>query len=161
MFSRFHGVPLEHERRVVRWREPRRRPHLPTLVGLLVRVASWCWWCRLRSSDEVLSPFVGGDVEVCLPEQLLGGSRRLLKYGSNEGRVIGSPIEVLDHCCFRNLGDTISHSLKPFEVRQESLIPSVPDGFEVPWLRRLVGERLEVGDEAPTEVAPAVDAVSG
>jgi hypothetical protein len=35
------------------------------------------------------------------------------------------------------------------------------DGFEVPWLRRFVGERLEVGDEAPTEVAPVVDAVSG
>jgi hypothetical protein len=41
---------------------------LPTLVGLLVRVASWCRWCRLRSFDEVLSPFVGGDVEVRLLE---------------------------------------------------------------------------------------------
>ena len=47
------------------------RPLLPTLVRLLVRVASWCRWCRLCSSDEVLSPFVGGDVKVCLPEQLL------------------------------------------------------------------------------------------
>jgi hypothetical protein len=44
------------------------RPLLPTLVGLLVRVASWCRWCRLCSSDEVLSPFVGGDVEVRFPE---------------------------------------------------------------------------------------------
>jgi hypothetical protein len=35
------------------------------------------------------------------------------------------------------------------------------NGFEVPWLRRLVRERLEVGDEAPTEVALVVDAVSG
>jgi hypothetical protein len=51
------------------------RPLLPTLVGLLVRVASRCW---LRSSDEVLSSLVGGDVEVGFPEQLLGGSRRLL-----------------------------------------------------------------------------------
>jgi hypothetical protein len=92
------------------------RPLLPTLVGLLVRVASWCRWCRLRSSDEVLSPFISGDVEVRLPEQLLGGSRHLLKYGSDEGRVIGSMIEVLDHGCLRNLGDTISHGLKPFEV---------------------------------------------
>jgi hypothetical protein len=41
------------------------RPLLPTLVGLLVRVASWCGWSRLRSPDEVLSLFVGGDVEVC------------------------------------------------------------------------------------------------
>jgi hypothetical protein len=43
-------------------------PLLPTLVGLLVCVASWCWRCRLRSSDEVLSPFIGGDVEVRFPE---------------------------------------------------------------------------------------------
>jgi hypothetical protein len=35
------------------------------------------------------------------------------------------------------------------------------DGFEVPWLRRLVGEGLEVGDKTPTEVALVVDAVSG
>jgi hypothetical protein len=44
------------------------RPLLPTLVGLLVCVASRCRWCRLRSSDEVLSSFVGGDVEVRFPE---------------------------------------------------------------------------------------------
>jgi hypothetical protein len=44
------------------------RPLLPTLVGLLVRVASWCHRCRFRSSDEVLSSFVGGDVEVRFPE---------------------------------------------------------------------------------------------
>jgi hypothetical protein len=40
-------------------------------------------------------------------------------------------------------------------------IPSALDGFEVPWLHRFVREGLEVGDEAPTEVAPVVDAVSG
>jgi hypothetical protein len=137
------------------------RPLLPTLVGLLVHVASWCRQCRLCSSDEVLSSFVGGDVEVRLPKQLLGGSRCLLQYGSDECRVIRAPVEVLDYCCFRDLGDRISHGLKPFEVQPESLIPSVLDGFEVPWLRWLVGERLEVGDEAPTEVAPVVDAVSG
>jgi hypothetical protein len=137
------------------------RPLLLTLVGLLVRGASRCRWCRLRSSDEVLSPFVGGDVEVRFSEQLLGGSRCLLKYGSDEGRVIGSPIEVLNHCCFRNLRDTISHGLKPLEVRPESLIPLAPYGFEVPWLHRLVRERLEVDDETPTEVAPVVDALSG
>jgi hypothetical protein len=44
------------------------RPLLPTLVGLLVCVASWCRRCRLCSSDEVLSSFVGGDVEVRFPE---------------------------------------------------------------------------------------------
>jgi hypothetical protein len=92
------------------------RPLLPTFVGLLVRVASWCCRCRLCSSDEILSSFVGGDVEVGFPEQLLGGSRRLLQYGSDEGRVIRSPVEVLDHCRFCDLGDTISHGLKSFEV---------------------------------------------
>jgi hypothetical protein len=51
---------------------------LPTLVGLLIRVASRCRWCWFYSSDEVLSSLVGGDVEVGFPEQLLGGSRRLL-----------------------------------------------------------------------------------
>jgi hypothetical protein len=54
------------------------RPLFPAFVGLLVRIASWCCWCRLRSSDEVLSSLVGDDVEVGFPEQLLGGSRRLL-----------------------------------------------------------------------------------
>jgi hypothetical protein len=54
------------------------RPLLPTLVGLLVRVASRFRWCWLRSSNEVLSSLVGGDVEVGFSKQLLGGSRRLL-----------------------------------------------------------------------------------
>jgi hypothetical protein len=44
------------------------RPLLPMFVGLLVRVASWCRWCRLCSSDEVLSSFVDYDVEVGFPE---------------------------------------------------------------------------------------------
>jgi hypothetical protein len=51
------------------------RSLLPTLVGLLIRVASRCWF---YSSNEVLSSLIGGDVEVGFPEQLLGGSRRLL-----------------------------------------------------------------------------------
>jgi hypothetical protein len=92
------------------------RPLLPTFVGLLVRVASRCCRCRLCSSDEVLSSFVDGDVEVGFPEQLLGGSRLFLQYSSDEGRVIRSPVEVLDHCRFRELGDTISHGLKSLEV---------------------------------------------
>jgi hypothetical protein len=54
------------------------RSLLPTLVGLLIRVASRCRWCWLYSSDEVLSSLVGGDVEVGFSEQLLGGSRHLL-----------------------------------------------------------------------------------
>jgi hypothetical protein len=54
------------------------RPLLPAFAGLLVRIASWCCRRRLRSSDEVLSSLVSGDVEVGFPEQLLGGSRRFL-----------------------------------------------------------------------------------
>jgi hypothetical protein len=54
------------------------RPLLPALVRLLVRVTLRCRWRRLRSPEEVLSSFVGGDVEIGFPEQLLGGGRRLL-----------------------------------------------------------------------------------
>jgi hypothetical protein len=57
--------------------------------------------------------------------------------------------------------NTISHGLKSFEVRPKSLISPALDGFEIPRLSRLVGERLEVGDKTPTEVAPVIDAVSG
>ena len=89
------------------------RPILPALVSLLVRITPWCRWSRLRSLDEVLGPFVGGDVEVRLPEQLLVSGRCLLYYGSNEGRVIRFSVEVLDHCCFSDLENMISHGLKP------------------------------------------------
>jgi hypothetical protein len=61
------------------------RPLFPMFVGLLVRVASRCLRHRLCSSDEVLSSFVSGDVEVGFLEQLLGGSRRFLQYGVDEG----------------------------------------------------------------------------
>jgi hypothetical protein len=61
------------------------RPLFPTFVGMLVRVTSRCRRCRLCSSNEVLSSFVGGDVEVGFLEQLLGGSRRFLQYGTDEG----------------------------------------------------------------------------
>jgi hypothetical protein len=99
------------------------RPLLPTLVGLLVRVTPRCRRSRLRSPDEVLSLFVSSDVEVCFPEQLLGGGRRFLQYGSNEDRVIRSPVEVLNHCCFSDLGDAISLGMKPLEVRPKHFIP--------------------------------------
>jgi hypothetical protein len=46
-----------------------------------------------------------------------------LQYGSDEGRVIRSPVEVLNHCCFSDLGDAISHGLKPLEVRPKHFIP--------------------------------------
>jgi hypothetical protein len=154
VFARLRRVHLGHERRADGM------DLFPMLVGLLVRVAPRCRWRRLRSPDEVLSPFVGSDVEVRFSKQLLRGGRRLLQYGSNEGRVIRSPVEILHHCCLSDLGDAISHGLKPLEVRPKCFIPPAPDGFEVPWLRRLVREGLKVGDEAPTEVAPIIDVVS-
>jgi hypothetical protein len=54
------------------------RSFLLALVGLLVRVAPWCGWSGLHSSDEVLGTFISGDVEVRLPEQLFGSGRRFL-----------------------------------------------------------------------------------
>jgi hypothetical protein len=54
------------------------RPLLPTLIGLLVCVTPQCRQSKLHPPDEVLSPFVGGDLEVRFPEQLLRGGRHLL-----------------------------------------------------------------------------------
>jgi hypothetical protein len=136
-------------------------PLLPAPVQLLVRVAQWHGWCGFRASDEVLGPFIRVDVEVCLPEQLFGGGRCFLEYGSDEGRVIGSPVEVFNHRCLSDFGDVVPHCLKSLEVRPEGFIALEPDGFEVPWLCCLVREGLEVGDEMPTEVAPIIDALSG
>jgi hypothetical protein len=68
------------------------------------------------SSDEVLGPLVSGDVEVCLSKQLFRGGWRFLQYGSDEGRVIGSPIEIFNLCCLGDFEDAISHGLKPLEV---------------------------------------------
>jgi hypothetical protein len=92
------------------------RPLLPAPVRLLVHVAPWCRWCRFCTSDEVLGPLVSGDVEVCLSKQLFGGGRRFLQYGSDEGRVIRSSVEIFNHCCLGDFGDAVSHGLKPLEV---------------------------------------------
>jgi hypothetical protein len=54
------------------------RPLLPARVRLLVRFAPWHGWSRFHTFDEVLGPFIHGDVEVCLSEQLFGGGRRFL-----------------------------------------------------------------------------------
>jgi hypothetical protein len=53
-------------------------PLLLVLVDLLVRVAPWCGRSRLHSSNEVLGTFIGGDVDMRLPEQLFGSGRRFL-----------------------------------------------------------------------------------
>jgi hypothetical protein len=92
------------------------RPLLPAHVRLLVRVATWCRWCRFHTFDEVLGPLVSGDVEVCLSKQLFGGGRRFMQYDSEEGQVIGSPVEIFNHRCLGDFGDAVSHGLKPLEV---------------------------------------------
>jgi hypothetical protein len=136
-------------------------PLLPAPVRLLVRVTPWRGWRGFRASDEVLGSFIRDDVEVHLPEQLFGGGGCFLEYGSDEGRVIGSPVEVFDHCRLDIFRDAVPHGLKPLKVRPEGLLGLAPDGFEVPWLRRLIGEGLEVGDETPTKVVPIIDAMLG
>jgi hypothetical protein len=135
-------------------------PLFPAFIWLLVHVSPWRRRCRFCASDEVLGPLIRGDVDVRLPEQLFGGGRCLLKYGPDEGRVVGSPIEVFNHSCFSDLRNTVPHLLKSFEERSESLIILVPNRFEVPWLRRFIGERLEVHDKPMTQVTPVIDAVS-
>jgi hypothetical protein len=91
---------------------------------------------------------------------LFRGGRRFLQYVSNEGRVIGSQVEIFNHRYLGDFGDAISHGLKPLEVRPKCFIALAPDGFEGPWLRWLVREGLEaVGNETPTEVTPIVNAV--
>jgi hypothetical protein len=92
-------------------------PFFPALVRLLVRIPSWCGWCGFCASDEVLGPLIRGDVYVRPPEQLFGGGWCLLEYGSDEGRVIGSSIEVFNHSCLSDFRDAVPHRLKSFEER--------------------------------------------
>jgi hypothetical protein len=92
------------------------RPLLLAPVRLLVCVVPWYRWCRFRTSDEVLGPLVSGEVEVYLSKQLFWVGRRFLQYGSDEGRIIGSPVEIFNHRCLGDFGDAVSHGLKPLEV---------------------------------------------
>jgi hypothetical protein len=91
-------------------------PLHPAPVRLLVRVTPWCQWCRFCTSDEVLGPLISGDVEVCLSKHFFGGGRCFLQYGSDEGRVIGSPVEIFNHRCLGDFEDAVSDGLKPLEV---------------------------------------------
>jgi hypothetical protein len=72
---------------------------------------------------------------------------------------IGSSIEVFNHSRLSNFGNMVPHRLKYFVELSESLIILPLNGFEVPWLRRFIGERLEVCDKPTTKVTPVVDAV--
>jgi hypothetical protein len=66
-----------------------------------------------------------------------------LEYGSDEGRVVGSLIEVFNYGRLSDFGDAVPHCLKSFEERSEGFIILALDGFEVPWLRQLIIGRLE------------------
>jgi hypothetical protein len=90
-------------------------PFFPALVPLLVRIPSWCGWRGFCAPDEVLGSLIRGDVDVRLPKQLFGGGRRLLEYGSDEGRVVGCPIEVFNYSRLSDFGDVVPHHLKYFE----------------------------------------------
>jgi hypothetical protein len=51
----------------------RARPFFPALIWLLVHIRLWCGWRGFCASDEVLGPFICGDVDVFLLEQLFRG----------------------------------------------------------------------------------------
>jgi hypothetical protein len=110
------GVHRGLERRVLDGVHLLAGPLLPTPVRLLVRATLWHGWRGFRTSNEVLGLFIRGDVEVCLPEQLFGGNGCFLEYGSDGGRVIGSPIEVFNHHRLGDFGNAVPHGLKPLEV---------------------------------------------
>jgi hypothetical protein len=158
--ARLHGVPLEHERQVVRHHGPLHGASSPNTCRTAGSRRAVVSVVQVSPPDEVLGPFVSDDVEVRFSKQLFGGGRRFLQYGSDEGRVIRSPVQVINHCCLSDLGDAISHGLKPLEGRPKCFIASVSDGYEVPWLRWLVREGLKVSNETPTEVIPIINAVS-
>jgi hypothetical protein len=136
------------------------RPLDPTFVRLLVHVLPGCWRCRLHASNEVLGSLVGGDVDVRLPEQLFQVDECLLEDGSDEGRVIGSSIEILDHSCIRDFRNAVPHGLASPKKQMEGLIALALDGLEVPWLHRFVREGLEIRDKPTAEVFPVIDALS-
>jgi hypothetical protein len=84
----------------------------------------------------------------------------LFKYGSNENQIVGSLIEVFNHSCLSNLGNTVPHYLKSSEERTDSFTIMSPNGFEIPWLHWLIGEGLEVLDKPAAKISPIVDAMS-
>jgi hypothetical protein len=48
-------------------------------------------------ANEAVRPVVGGDVDVRFPEELLQGGMGFLEDSSDEGRVVGSMVEVIPH----------------------------------------------------------------
>ena len=160
MSSPLHGVRHGLERQVARWCVYLLPGSLLlAFVWLMVHVPSRCWLYGLCASNEVLSLLICGDVDVRLPEQLFRGGGYFLNYGSDESQIVGSPIEVFDHSRLSDLGNTVPHCLKPLEERMKSFIILSPNGFEIPRLRRFIGEGLKVHDKPVIEISPIVDAM--
>jgi hypothetical protein len=84
----------------------------------------------------------------------------LFKYGPDKDRVVGSPIKVFNHSRLSDFRNTVPHYLKYFKERSKSFIVLSSNGFEVSWLCRFIGERLEIRDKPVAEVTPIVNAVS-
>lgn len=87
-------------------------PLVSVLVRLVVPFLLRCSGHELRLTDKVPSPFISGDVDVRFAEKLFRGGRCLLEDGPNEGRVIRSTVEVLDHDCLSHIGDAVAHGLE-------------------------------------------------
>jgi hypothetical protein len=78
MFVRLRGVPLGHERRVVQRHGLLHEASSPSVCRSAGLRHAMVQMEQASFPNEVLSQFVGGDVEVHLPEQLFGGGRCLL-----------------------------------------------------------------------------------
>jgi hypothetical protein len=135
-------------------------PLVQMLVMLLVPFLLWCLGRRLRVADEVMCPFIGGDIDVRLSKQLFRGGGSLLEGGSDEGRVVRPTIEVINHDSLRDVRDEVPHGLKTPQEQAEGLVALALDGHEVPSLRRFVIKGLKVHDKPMTEVVPIVEAVA-
>jgi hypothetical protein len=94
--------------------------------------------------DEVLGPLIRGDVNVGFPEQLFEGGQRLLKYGPDEGRVVGSSIEVFNHSRCRCFGSDRAPRVTPQGAfRNRTVLPTVARWF-VLGAREIVDDDVQV-----------------
>lgn len=107
-----------------------------------------------------MCPIVGGDVDVCFPEELLRGGMGFLEDSLDEGRVVGSMVEVLDHSCFSDTRNVIPHGLEMLKEQVEGLVTLALNGFEVPRLRQFVRKGLEIRGKLVVEVGLVVGAVA-
>ena len=57
---------------------------------------------------------------------MFGGGRRFLQHGSDEGRVIGSLVEIFNHRCLGDFGDVIYHGLKPLDDEDITMSMTTP-----------------------------------